>query len=100
MKKDFAYSAIATVAAVLLAAGLMFSTFWALPAQMKTDSYAKPLSPATVSAENLRGLSAESERSSGVIPNHPMDAMAVGLMLTFSLILALFVSAAAKKRAI
>jgi len=96
MKKSLTYATIA----VLLGIALMLAPpFWAFPAQIKMDTYTEQLPPRNFTPENSRAWSEKSESSAGVMPHYPMDAISVGLMLTFSLIFAFIVSSQLKKRA-
>jgi hypothetical protein len=98
MKKSLTY----TVIAVLLGVVLMFVPllpFWAFPVQIKTDTYTERVSPTNFAPQNLQESSSKSEFSAGIMPHYPMDAISVGLMLTFSLIFAFIVSLQLKKRA-
>jgi hypothetical protein len=97
MKKSLTYATIVTVA-VLFGVALMLAPFLAFPTSIKTDTYTEQLPPRNLTPENLQILSAKSESSAGVMPNYPMDAIWVGLMLTFSLIFAFFVSSRWKKK--
>jgi len=94
MKKSLTYATIA----VLLGVALMLAPFWAFPVQIRTDTYTEPLSPRTLTQENLKELPSKSESSAGVTPNYPMDTIAAGLMLTLSLVFAFTVSSQLKKR--
>lgn len=94
MKKSLTYATIA----VLLGVALMFAPFLTLPTGVQRDTYAEQLAQGKVTPENFRTLSAESESFAGVTPNHPSDALSVGLMLTFSLAFALIASLQFKKK--
>lgn len=95
MKKSLTYATIA----VLLGGVLMFAPFLAFPVQIKTDTYTEQLSPRNLTLENLKASSAQNEPSLGVTPHHPLDAISVGLMFTFSLVFAFIVSSQLKRRA-
>jgi hypothetical protein len=96
MKKAFAYAAIA----VVLGVALMFTPF----AFFTTESYDEaPISlPEQPSPERLINTLKEStfnsERSAGITPNYPLDAISVGIMLLFSLALAFTFSLLLKRK--
>lgn len=94
MKKVLIYATIA----VLLGVALMLAPFLAFPVRIEMDTYTEKIPTKNFSPENSRVWSASSEPSAGVIPHYPMDAISVGLMLTFSLVFAFIVFSQLKKR--
>lgn len=90
MNKSLAYAAIA----MILGVGVMLAPLLAAPTPSTPsagNAYEAPISPqrALVDLENKAGAS---ESAAGVIPNYPVDAISVSLILLFSLAFALGVS--------
>jgi len=95
MKRNLTYTTIA----VLLGVALMF-----LPLSLFTTESKKGAEPylSGSSPEQwtnpFKESSFSSERSAGITPQYPLDAISVGVMLSFSLIFAFIVSSQLKKR--
>jgi len=90
MKKTFAYATLAA----LLGVALMLVPFLTVPAVVQTqagegDTYRglTPL-PQSLAPANTQEAAKQSESSAGVIPNYPVDAVTVTLMLLISLVVA------------
>jgi hypothetical protein len=95
MKKTLAYSSIAVVLGVLV----MLAPFLTVPTPATSftgNTYEAPLSPQRALVD-LENKAEASESAAGVIPNYPVDAISVSLVLLFSLAFALGVSLFLKK---
>lgn len=95
MNKSLAYAAIA----MILGVGVMLAPLLALPTPSTPsagNAYEAPLSPQRALVD-LEKKAEASESAAGVIPNYPVDAISVSLILLFSIALALGVSRFLKK---
>ena len=93
--KVLAYTAIAAILGVLV----MLAPFFTVPTPTSPaagNTYA-PLSPQRA-LEGLDMKTAASESAVGVVPNYPVDAISVCLMLLFSLAFAFAVSFSLKRK--
>ena len=91
MNKSLAYAAIA----MILGVGVMLAPFLAVPTPSTSfggNTYEAPLTQPQRALEGLDKKAEASESAAGVIPNYPVDAISVSLMLLFSLAFALGVS--------
>jgi hypothetical protein len=94
MKKTFAYATIAA----LLGVAVMLAPFMIVPSLVSElagegDTYRMPLAPTqSLAPANTQAAAKQSESSAGVVPNYPVDALTVAMMLLFSLAVALTVS--------
>lgn len=91
MKKAFAYATLAAVLGIaVMLAPLIPSLTFSTSTSTQTggeDKYERSLSP-----QSFGAIAKESESSAGIVPNYPVDAMTVMLMLLFSLAIAFVVS--------
>ena len=94
MKKTFAYATIAA----LLGVAIMLAPFFTVPSLVSDlagegDTYRMPLAPTqSLAPANTQAAAKQSESSAGVVPNYPVDAVTVTLMLLFSLAVAFAVA--------
>jgi len=97
MKKSLAYATIA----LLLGTALMFLPLSLFTNELKygaePDRNEFPIQPLT---NAFKESSLDSERRAGITPNHPLDIISAGLILTFSFIIALFIALRLKKKVI
>jgi hypothetical protein len=90
MKKTFAYATIAA----LLGVAIMLAPFFTVPSLVSDlagegDTYRMPLAPTqSLAPANTQAAAKQSESSAGVVPNYPVDAVTVALMILFSLAVA------------
>jgi len=92
-KKSLTYATVA----VLLGVVMMLAPFLSFSSHVEVDTYGEQVAPRNFAPERWQELSAKSEVSAGVTPHYPVDAIFVGLMLTFSLVFAFIVSSQLKK---
>jgi len=96
MKKTFAYATIAALlgVAIMLAPFLIISIPAPIPNSTgEGDTYRMPLAPVQgLAPANTQAAAKQSESSAGVVPNYPVDAVTVTLMLLFSLAVAFAVA--------
>jgi len=92
MKKAFAYATIAAVLGVVV----MLAPFLTIPTSVQNaqtseggDTYrtSAPL-PQSLAPTSTQAVAKQSESSAGIVPNYPVDTMAVTLILFFSLAVA------------
>ena len=94
MKKALAYATIAAV----LGVAIMLAPFLTIPVVVpnfagERDTYGlTPSPPQSLAPANTQAAAKQSESYAGVVPNHPVDAMTVTLMLLFSMALAFAIS--------
>jgi hypothetical protein len=98
MKKAFAYATIAALLgiAVMLAPFIVIQSPTLIPTSgSERDTYG--MTPQNLVPVNTQAAAKQSESSAGVVPNYPVDAVTVALMLLFSLAVA-FAAAFYSKR--
>jgi ABC-type phosphate transport system permease subunit len=90
MKKTFAYAIIAA----LFGVAVMLVPFFTVPSLVSElsgegNTYRTPLSPTqSLAPANTQAAAKQSELSAGVVPNYPVDALTVTLIVLFSLAVA------------
>jgi len=93
MKKTFAYATIAAMLgiAIMLAPFLVIQNLTLIPtSESERDTYG--MIPQSLAPANTQAAAKQSESSAGVVPNYPVDAVTVTLMLLFSLAVAFTVA--------
>lgn len=97
MKKSLTYATIA----VLLGVALMFMPLSLVLTEANRNARYSGGQPAPVPlTKTFKESSSSSERLAGITPHYPSDEISVGLMSTFSLVLAFVVFRQYKKRTV